>query len=150
MDGDLPVEVAPDEVIVRVIKTPYHYDEKKKRLKSAAFRPQAERDDVSVMRKRHLGNDGCKDKAIEIAENSYIGLAALHAEEVAAAKARVVDSREGLFLGHAHIEQGAPAPSRGQTADPDLIERWKALADAARYYQDGAPQTSGWQGPDIV
>jgi hypothetical protein len=150
LEGDLPVEIAPDEVIVRVIKTPYHYDEKKGRLKSAAFRPLAERDDVSVMRKRHLGNDGCKDKAVEIAAKTYIGLAALRAEEVDAAKARVTDSREGLFIGHAHIEQGTPAPPRGQTADPDLIERWKALADTARYYKDGEPQTPGWHGPDIV
>jgi hypothetical protein len=149
LDGDLPFEVAPDEVIVRAIKTPYHYDEKKKRLKPGAFRPQAGRDDVSVMRKRHLGNDGCKDKAVEIAAQAYIGLAALRAEEIAAVKARVVDSREGLFLGHAHIEQGTPAPPSGQTADPDLIERWKALADAARYYEDGEPQTPGWRGSDI-
>lgn len=150
MDGDLPIEIAPDEVIVRAIKTPYHYDEKKKRLKPSAFRPQAERDDVSVMRKRHMGNDGCKDKAVEIAAKAYIGLAALRAEEITAVKARVVDSREGLFLGHAHIEQGTPAPLSGQTADPDLIERWKALADTARYYQDGEPRTPGWHGPDII
>lgn len=150
MDGDLPVEVAPDEVIVRAIKTPYHYDEKKMRLKSAAFRPQAERDDVSVMRKRHLGNDGCKDKAVEIAAKAYIGLAALRAEEISAAKACVLDSREDLFIGHAHIEQGTPAPPSGQAADPDLIERWKALADTARYYQDSEPQAPGWHGPDIV
>ena len=150
MDGELPVEVAPDEVIVRAIKTPYHYDKKRKRLRPSAFRPQAERDDVSVMRKRHLGNDGCKDKAVEIAAEAYIGLAALRAEEIAAAKARVVDSRDGSFLGHAHIEQGMPAPPNGQTADPDLIERWKQLADTARYYQDDEARTRGWHGPDIV
>lgn len=150
MDGDLPIEIAPGEVIVRAIKTPYHYDEKKKRLKPFAFRPQAGRDDVSVMRKRHLGNDGCKDKAVEIAAKTYIGLAALCSEEVIAAKASVVDSREGLFLGHAQIEQGTPAPLSGQTADPDLIERWKALADTARYYQDSEPQSPGWHGPDII
>lgn len=153
MGRDLPIEIATDEVIVRAIKTPYHYDEKKKRLKPAAFRPQATRDDVSVMRKRYLGNHGCKDKAVEIAGNVYIGLAALRTEEIAAATAataRVLDSRDGFFLGHAHIEQGTPAPPSGKTADPELMERWKALADTARYYQDGAPQTPGWCGPDIV
>jgi hypothetical protein len=150
LDEDLPIEIAPDEVIVRAIKTPYHYDEKKKQLKPSAFRPQPERDDVSVMRKRQLGNDGCKNKAVEIAGKAYIGLAALRADEIAAAKARLLDSREGFFLGHAHIEQGTLAPPSGQTAEPDLIERWKALADAARYYQDDEPQTLGWYGPDIV
>lgn len=150
MDGDLPLEIAPDEIIVRAIKTPYHFDKKKKRLKSAAFRPQAERDDVSVMRKRHLGNDGCKNKAVEIAATSYIGLAALLAEEIVEAKATVVDARDGQFVGHAHIEQGIPSPASGQTADPDLIERWRALAEAARFYPDGEPQTPGWRGPDIV
>ena len=150
MDGDLPLEIAPDEIIVRAIKTPYHFDKKKKRLKYAAFRPQAGRDDVSVMRKRHLGNDGCKNKAVEIAGTSYIGLAALRAEEIAAAEARVVDSREGQFVGHAHIEQGTSAPASGRAADPDLIERWQALADTARFYPDSEPQTPGWHGPDIV
>lgn len=150
MDGDLPLEIAPDEIIVRAIKTPYHLDKKKKRLRSAAFRPQAGRDDVSVMRKRHLGNDGCKNKAVEIAGTSYIGMAALRAKEIVDAKASVVDSRDGQFVGHAHIQQCTPAPASGQTPDPDLIERWKALADAARYYQDDEPQTRGWHGPDIV
>lgn len=150
LDRGLPLEIAPDEIIVRAVKTPHHLDKKKKRLKAAAFRPRPERDDVSVMRKRHLGNDGCKNKAVEIAKAFYIGLAALRAEEIVEANASVVDSREGQFVGHAHIEQGTSAPASGQTADPDLIERWKALADAARYYPDGEPQTLGWHGPDIV
>lgn len=54
------------------------------------------------------------------------------------------------FVGHAHIEQGMPAPARGETADPDLMERWQALADAARFYPDDEPQAPGWHGPDIV
>lgn len=150
MEGDLPVEIAPEEIIVRAVKTPYHLDAKKKRLKYQAFKPQPECDDVSVMRKRHLSNDGCKDKAVEIAGAAYIGLAALRADEIATAKAHVVDSREGQFLGHAHIEQGIVAPVSGQTADPDLIERWKTLADVARYYPDPEIGHAGWRGPDIV
>lgn len=148
-DG-LPIEIAPEEVIVRAIKTPWHIDSKKNRLKYQAFRAQPLQDDVSVMRKRHLGNDGCKNKAVEIAGDAYVGLAALRAEEITRTKARVVDSREGQFLGHAHIEQGMLAPAKGETADPDLLDRWKELAEAARYYPDSAPQVRGWLGDDIV
>lgn len=148
-DG-LPIEIVPEEIIVRAIKTPIHYDPKKNRLKPSAFRPQPGRDDVSVMRKRHLGNDGCKRKAIEVAGQAYLGMAALRANEITEAQARVVDSREGQFLGHAHIEQGMPAPPSGQTASPELLERYKALADKARFYHDGQPQNPEWVGSDIL
>lgn len=148
-DG-LPVQIAPDEVIVRAIKTPYHVDVRKSRLKYQAFKPQPSRDDVSVMRKRHLGNDGCKNKAVQIAGSAYIGLAALRAEEIEATEAHVVDSREGQFIGHAHIEQGALAPASGEPTSPELIERYKTLADAARYYPDSQPNIDGWHGPNIL
>lgn len=147
--GVLQVEIAPDEVIVRAIKTPIHYDARRQRLRPSAFRPQAGRDDVSVMRKRCLGNDGCKDKAVEIAGHAYIGLAALQAGEIEATEARVIDSRDGHFLGHAHIEQGFPAPATGVTAAPELLGRYKQLADKARYYPDDRPDFAGWHGPDI-
>lgn len=150
MGMELPVEIAPEEVIVRAIKTPFHVDLRKSRLKYQAFKPQAGRDDLSVMRKRQLGNDGCKDKAAEIGGAAYVGLAALLAQEIAGIGARVVDSREGQFLGHAHIEQGMPAPTSGAAAAPELLERWRALADAARFYRDGHPRTPGWHGDDIV
>ncbi|WP_395642397.1 hypothetical protein [Rudaea sp.] len=146
----LPVDIAPEEIIVRALKTPVHYDERKKRVKPSAFRAQAGKDDVSVMRKRHLGNDGCKRKAIEIARDAYVGMAALTAQEIVAAQARVVDSREGQFLGHAHIEQGMTAPASGQPAPPELMERYKELADKARFYDDGEPQNPQWVGADIL
>lgn len=152
MAEELPVAVSPEEIIVRAVKSPYHVKRADGRvtLRYQAFKPQPGRDDVSVMRKRHLGNDGCKRKAVDICGTSYIGLAALSAQDITDAKARVVDSRAGQFLGHAHIEQGIPAPPKGETADPDLIERWQGLANTARFYPDGNPADPGWTGPDIV
>jgi hypothetical protein len=152
MDDALPMEIAPDEVIVRAIKTPFHIDLKKQppRLKSQAFRPAPGRDDLSVMRKLHLGNDGCKRKALEIAKDAYVGLAALRAQEIVDAKAKVRDSREGQFLGHAEIELGMPAPATGQTAAPELMERWQALAEKARFYRDAQPDSPEWTGHDII
>lgn len=149
MQDELPVEITVDEIVVRAVKTPYHVDLKKNRLKHQAFRPRPGRDDVSVMRKRHLGSDGCKRKAVEISGQAYVGLAALRAEEIIVAKARVVDSREGQFVGHAHIEQGMPAPPKGETAPPELIERWQSLADKARFYRDAQPQSPDWTGDDV-
>lgn len=146
---DIPIDVLDPEIIIRAIKTPHHINTKKKRLRPAAFRPQYERDDVSVMRLNYMGADACKMKAKEISGDEYIGLAALTAEEIRRTGADVIDSREE-FCGHAHISQGEPMPRKGETVPPRLQAQYKALSDIARSYFDPDPDTLVWIGPALA
>lgn len=147
---DIPIAIPDDEKIVRAIKTPHHLNKNKTKLRPAAFRPMPERDDLSVMRLDHMGADKCKAKAREIANDSYVGLAAITASEVRKTGASVNDSRDGQFCGHADISQGAPAPKQGETAPPFMLERYKALSDIARLYVDPRPYEERWTGPPIT
>lgn len=148
---DIPLELLADEKLVRAVKTPYHLKKNKRSLQPAAFRPPPERDDLSVMRLDYMGADACKAKAKEIsAENEYVGLAAINADQVHKVGATVVDSREGQFCGHAHISQGVPYPEKGKAVPPELATRYKNLADAARLYIDPEPDNESWTGPLIV
>jgi hypothetical protein len=62
-DDQLPKEIANDETIVRAILTPWHY--KNGKIKKQALKPQTGKSDLSVMRQR-MGDDFCKDKAVEM------------------------------------------------------------------------------------
>ena len=128
---DIPIEILDDEKIARAIKTPFHLNRKRTKLSPAAFRPKPERDDLSVMRLQHMGSDKCKDKAKSIAEDSYVGLAALDAYEIRGSGAEVEDSRVGQFCGHADISQGTPAPNSSSHPFRRLRARTHAAALAA-------------------
>lgn len=146
---DIPIDIFDEEKIARAIKTPYHLNKKKTKLKAAAFRPPAERDDLSVMRLEYMGANQCKAKAKEISGTAYIGLAAINADEIRKSGASVKDSRDGQFCGHADIGQGVPAPKKGEAPPTCLLERYKALADVARLYIDPEPCGEQWTGAAI-
>ena len=147
MTNLLSVEIAPAEKIVRAVKTPFHV--KKARLKPALFRSTPGTDEVSVMRHDFMGTDRCRAKAKEIAADTYVGLAVLTVEEVAACGSTVVDSRDDNFLGHAHISHGwieqPDEPADAQTL-LQRDERRRALAEKARYYPDPDVSAPDWTG----
>jgi hypothetical protein len=146
----IPIKIPDEEHIARAIRVPEHYDKRKNKIKPAAFRPAPEKDDLSVMRIDHMGADSCKAKAKQIHNDSYIGFAAISAGEIRSAKGRIVDSRGFQFCGHAHIEQGMPAPKRGASTPPELQVKYKELADKARPYIDPDPTEKKWTGPRII
>jgi len=149
---DIPVDIGDRELIVRGILD-IHLD-KKGKLKSNAFRPKANTDDVSVMRHDYMGSDACKVTARGLAHGTieYRGLAVLLASEVRRAGSQVTDSREGNYCGHAHISHGIvvppdePVPSE-QTLRLD--ERLRELRITARYYADPEPPKDAWTGPTL-
>ena len=147
---DIPLDLDPDEVIARAVGVPYHFNSAETKLRPAAFRPKPSTDDLSVMRKSHMGANACKTKAKEIHGDAYRGFAALTAREIATTGATVVDSRAGQFCGHAHISQGRSAPGKDEPADPELQEQYRKLSAAARLYLDPEPPVEAWTGPNIV
>lgn len=147
---DIPLDLDPEEVIARAVGVPFHFNASGTKLRAAAFRPKPSTDDLSVMRKSHMGADLCKAKAKSIMGAAYRGFAALTVREITGTGAVVMDSRDGQFCGHAHISQGRPAPGKDEPADPVLQEQYHKLAVASRLYLDPQPPAESWTGPDIV
>lgn len=149
---DLPVEIDDEEYVVRGIKAKHHYDVARRRLKPAAFRPPAGKTAISVIRKR-MGDDYCKDRAVAICGDSYIGLGVLKAGKIRAIGATVADSREE-FLGHADVDHGFPAPQRDEPQHSEynmrMVERCRELCKACRFFKDLFPNANGWRGDPLV
>jgi hypothetical protein len=152
---DLPLEIADEEKIVRAIFFPQHIDSRKNKLKPAAFRSPPDTDEVSVIRHTYMGSDFCKVKAKGIAHRSptitYVGLAALRAQEIRATGSTIHDSREE-YCGHAHISHGVVLPhDEPLNSELNMVvtERCRALRDSAHYYTDPNPSADLWGGETI-
>lgn len=150
---DLPLDVDPQEVIVRCIMCPSHVKAGKTSLKPAAFRSKGGTDEVSVIRHDHMGVDFCKEKAQAISKlsggvNTYAGLAAIRAQAIRDVGSEIHDSREE-FCGHAHISHGMVLPV-GEPAESEafiaITERCRALVAQTRYHPDPNATAAGWQG----
>ncbi len=150
---DFPVAIADGETIVRGILD-IHLNDKGK-LKSNAFRPKAQTDDVSVMRHTCMGSDACKTRARELSHHgiNYRGLAVLLAQEIRAVDSQVTDSREGNYCGHAHISHGIIVPLHEPLESPlnlVLVEKLRKLRTIARYYSDPEPVNPVWTGQPLI
>lgn len=147
---DIPVAVADEETVVRVVLNEIHW--KKGKLRTNLFRGPGGKDEVSVMRHAHMKSDACKAKAKEIASGNpkfpYVGFAAITVESVRNTGSECHDSREGNYCGHAHISHGIPVPEN-EPAPPELTMRIKELLQRARLILDPAPDVQTWTGEQI-
>lgn len=146
----LPEDIPDDEKVVRVINSMHL---KKGHLKYNAFKPPVNKTVVSVIR-QPMGDDFCKDKAVEITEPldvDYVGLAAIAAVDVRNCGSDAVDARED-YCGHAHIDHGFPTEPAipHEPGSPEHNERMrkrcKCIKDKCQYQKDPAPGIPGWQG----
>ncbi|CAK0770247.1 conserved hypothetical protein [Gammaproteobacteria bacterium] len=147
---ELPIEIDDAEKIVRAIKTPYHVN-RQGNLKPSAFRPPPGKTVISVVRQM-MGNDFCKNKAVEICGDAYLGLAVITASTIWAIGSQVYDER-GDFIGHAHIDHGFPSPSSHEpqcaVENERMHTRCKKFADASVFHLDQSPTVPGWSGPQL-
>lgn len=140
----LPNEIADGETIVRAIKTPQHV--RNGRLHHAAFRPAADQSKLSVMRQL-IGDDKCKERAVEICGKSYLGLATLLAARIREIGPMLEDAREE-FEGHAHICYDF-VMIKDVPATPEQLAIFTELAKHAELHSDPAPDLPGWSGKDL-
>jgi hypothetical protein len=149
----IPYQVHDEEVLIRAIFYPNHFN--KTKIKAAAFRSPANKDEVSVIRQSYVTAAECKlrAKAIESSEQAkgiqktYIGFALITAKAIRENGSDVVDSRH-VFLGHADIVHGF-VPKPNEPLPPDVMERLDKLAKAARFVRDPAPDVRYWFGLTI-
>jgi hypothetical protein len=147
-----PREIADSEAIVRGICSPYHV--KKGKLQLNAYRPPADREDVSVMRCDWIGANGCKQHAKDLEDPTskppkiYQGMAVLSARHIRDTGARVVDSREQQFDGHADILHGIKSV-RGEPPPAKQLYQMQELAKMANYFPDPDPPSATWAGPEL-
>lgn len=152
LDCRIPEEIPNGEKIVRAIKTPYHYDEKKARLKHSAFVPAPGAADVSVVRTA-LGDDIAVQQARQVSRAAeYKGLAVTEAKNVRDVGSTLYDYRPD-FCGHAHINHGIAVPPKGVPFDPQvklaLDERCKELVARCRFHADKLDSLVAWSGDPL-
>jgi hypothetical protein len=151
---DLPIAIDDVETIVRAIVAPSHYS-KKGKVATAAFRPPVGKSAISVMRQL-MGDNFCKDKAVEIAKESpsqtYVGLLTIKAGVIRQVGSDVRDSREE-WPGHADLDHGflsAPPNEPASAAEFErMTVRCQTLRDASLFHKDGTPEVGGWAGPPL-
>ncbi|MGY8811454.1 MAG: hypothetical protein ACKVK5_10510 [Pseudomonadales bacterium] len=145
--------IEDSEVIVRALKTPVHYDLKKKRLKPAAFRPPKGSSIISVARPH--GVETCREQIrSQVSGNViYSGLGAILAMDIRKAGSELEDAPED-FDGHAHIDHGIVMPIDGEPLPAELnllfTTRLRDLASRTQAYLDPDPGNDTWQGEDLM
>jgi len=111
----LPVEISEDEVLLRVVKSPYHFKGNGD-LHHKIFIPAPGKKDVSLIRKK-LGDDECLQCARKIAAASdpaaYKGFVGVTKMSISDVKSECYDDRDGQFCGHAHLNHGIQMPAKG-------------------------------------
>ena len=152
LDG-VSEEIAEDELLVRGICTPYHYDVKNGTLKKNAFHQKPMSKGVSVCRNAILNVDECRKKAKLLnnpdQKKEYIGLAVVSVGAVRKAGSIVNDTRH-VYYGHADIFHDIPDPEPQEALKPELAEKLKDrlenILKYAQFFIDPSPTADNWSG----
>jgi hypothetical protein len=148
---ELPVMIDDGETIVRALKTPAHYDERKGTVKNGAFRPAPGQSGISTMRQR-MGDNFCKSKAREICGNQYVGLAVIRAGDIRSVGSTIKDSRD-IWLGHADLDHGIVTPNNeppDAVALQTLTERCRELKARCSVRKDSDANSDEWTGATLA
>lgn len=146
--------VSRSQTVVRFVKTPFHLNANKTRLRPGAFRPPAGSDEVSVVQQNFRGDDYCKQVAVsEIPEENYHGLAPGIVGAILDAGAKAVVDSPDVFPGHADIiTPHASAKDEPLSAEKtqELDKFVEALVKHFHYYPDPDKSSPGWTGPALA
>ncbi len=151
---DLPKDIYDPEKIVRVLFFPAIVRKNKLSLQPNAYRPQAGKDGVSVMRQSYCTPTFCKryGKEIQSPENNraYFGFGLLTAEIIRSFGADIVYTPdiENNNPYHADIEIGY-IPIQGEQLPSEYKLKVDGMVDAAKLYMDPSPDSNKWEGEDL-
>jgi hypothetical protein len=135
---------------------PYHLNPKGTNLKNVAFRSPSGKDEISVIRRKFVTDQFCKDKAMDIDlygqcrgadRKEFRGFAVISAKEIRQFGSDVQDSRE-VYVSHADIKHGFVV-LRHEPFPAELNARLDKLKAAARFIPDPSPTRWKWMGKPL-
>lgn len=141
---------APEENIARTIFTPIHV--KNHKIKTNAFRPQAEEEGISVNRLTYTTPDFVKKLGKEMenpeSKKEYFGLGVLKHNEIIECEAAVEYTPQENNIYHSDIKIGY-IPQRGDPLPAEYQRKVRKLAEKAKLYEDPDPSSTKWEGETI-
>lgn len=152
---DLPNDIDDPEKIVRVLFHPSMVTKDKQRLRPNAYRPQAEKSGVSVMRQSYCTPTFCKQhgKKIQSPKNNraYFGFGLLTAEKIRSFGADIAHTPDIKNNNpyHADIEIGYIL-TKGEQLPAEYQLKVDRMVKAAKLYIDPSPHRNKWKGEGLI
>ena len=151
----IPTEVSESERLLRFILSPLHFN-KKGALRSNAYNPTVNSNEISVTRLDYSSIEECKRLAhkMDCSEDgkvvrSYRGFGLLNKGiALACGAVDVIGSPKDDNPAHADIllesvRENGPLPAHLQLVVDSLLEK-------SKYLKDPSPESKGWKGDPIV
>lgn len=148
---DLPDDIDDLEKIVRILFYSAMVTKDRQSLRPNAYRPQAEKGGVSVMRQSYCTPTFCKrhGKKIQSPRNNraYFGFGLLTADIIRSFDADIVYTPdiENNNPYHADIEIGY-IPTKGEQLPAEYQLKVDRMVEAAKLYIDPRPDSNKWEG----
>ncbi len=158
----IPNQYNDEEIILRIIYSPYHIDLKKNQLKSSAFHPPPKRVDISVLRLNYTNSNFCKQHGQRFAVPSkkyYQGFAAFKVADLNEIRnaddteprlivSKIFEPRKRLFLPmHGDIIMGKL--ENGVPPSNQMKRRAKKIKKIVTLFRDPNPDSIKWEGEAI-
>ena len=146
----IPKQIKTEELIVRIIVHPYHFNKSGKNLSASALKSPPDKDEVSVIRHTYRDADFGKLKAKQLEDENkkFRGFLVWFAGEIRDYGSEIIDTRN-IYCGHADIKHGI-IPKRGKPLPPEFNERLNNLIKkAGRYYFESNPENPKWTGSQL-
>lgn len=164
----IPNKYDDNEVIVRILYSPYHIDEEKGEIKSSAFHPPINKDDpsksnldISILRLNYTNLNFCKKhgKRFSNPAKTYQGFGIFTVSDLNACRkpdesepklvvTKLFQLKKRIFLPMhgdiimGHIENGKPPNNK-------LKRRAKRIKKIVRLLKDPAPDSRKWEGEKV-
>lgn len=158
----IPNQYNDEEIILRIVYSPYHIDLEKNQIKSSAFQPPPNRVDVSVLRINYTTADFCKQHGQRFAIPSkkyYQGFGAFKVADLNEIRSeddteprivvsKIFEPRKRLFLPmHGDIIMGKL--ENGVPPSNQMKRRAKKIKKIVTLFRDPNPDSKKWKGDEI-